>query len=264
MSELIPHFPVDQIFEARDRMHAAIEQINTLYGEATDGLNTAVQNARDVEPDAKGEYTGRAVRVPALAFGDSGSIRFEGDPKDAARAIKQVDDSLWNYVLRHPQINNMLSPKKRAELDRQMRNNALPAFERATLESTLESIALNADSMLDESILECWKRLSRRHKTNAQTRFTERMIVEYALQSWDPGYLDHGSSIYDLDRVCRTLRNIPTSDTYWGRLDVGQWNERPSTPFKIKPHKVGTVHVQFTDLDILKELNDRLSRMATH
>lgn len=262
--ELIQHFPIDQIFEARDRMHAAIEQVSTLYGEAVAGMEVAISNARNSDGDAPEDRIGRSVNVPRLMFGHSGGIQLDGDPRQIKRAIKDIDDSLWSYVLGHPQIRNMLSPSKRRELDEQQTRGKLPAFERSTLESTLESLAVNADQMLDESILACWQRLSRHHKTNAATKFTERMIVVYALQSWNPQYLDYDSSIYDLDRVCRTLTGAPTSDRNFGKMTVGAWNSRDGFCFEVKPFKKGTCHVRFTDLAVLKQLNDRLSRMATH
>jgi len=187
--------------------------------------------------------------------------------KDAAdRDCLEMKKKVWQYIFQKVDIYNLISEKRREELDRQIEKGDLPEITVENIQSTVGGLLQNIGNLYKETVQETfdWLRPPRsRLKTNTEYEIGKKAIKEWVFDC------DYGCRIsYRSEQGLRGLDNAfhlmdgKGSVKYPGdvvtkineAINHKQWGAETEY-FKLKWYKVGTLHIDFNRLDLVEKMN---------
>ncbi|MGO9016716.1 MAG: DUF4942 domain-containing protein [Syntrophobacteraceae bacterium] len=196
------------------------------------------------------------------------------NPVDEAKSsVALIERNAWKSVVTRLQVRDIISVKKREELDNQLNKGTLPPLTEANVFAFMEQLFNDMGSLLDDSAREVfdwlrptnnWKQL----KTNNKNVFglTSKVIVEWGMDSnWNrmPRRVSYYKEKYfkALDNVFHLLdgRGVAKHPEDMCTL-IHEAAEKGmtqcSTPyFHLKWFKNLNLHIEFRRMDLVKELN---------
>lgn len=183
--------------------------------------------------------------------------------------LRSLDATFWSSAISLTKTMDVFSAQKRNEWNEMINKMKTPPFEKKVVIDTLVDLMHNRDQFFSEKVEGVFRNLSRHHKTNSRMGFTERMIIEYCISSYD--YLSHDQMNYvsDLRACISILRNEGNIASYMTYQDVqnimhagnyGKWHDFDGGAFRLRIYKKGTVHVEIHP-DISWKLNKVLAAL---
>lgn len=140
--------------------------------------------------------------------------RGDGERYTVEAATKRIDVCAWEELIETPTLWAMLGSKERAEWREALANGKVPPFTEEVVVATVEKIINERGDMLKADVTGLFEKLSSKHKTNSEDRFTAKMILTNVCEVWrqssmlSPGH--YKCDLLDsLDRILHRLRGLP-------------------------------------------------------
>jgi hypothetical protein len=137
-------------------------------------LDAIVQNYEEAKKEIETGYrniwkaNGRIKSIIGdYNFSDYKVMDSQAINRDTAEMKKKV----WRYILNKVEIYNLISDKRRKELDDQLEKGELPEISVENIQSTLDSLLNNIGNLYKETVQESFEWLrppGSRHKTNTE------------------------------------------------------------------------------------------------
>ena len=191
--------------------------------------------------------------------------------RDAARCIEhdinEMKKQIWRHIFNKCDIYNLVSEKRRDELDDQLEKGELPEVTVETIQSTLDGLLNNVGNLYKETVAEAFEFLrppGSRHKTNTEYEVGKKAVKEWCFDT------SFGSCrlAYRIEPHLRSLDNafhlmdgkgpVKYPGGMYTALSTAcrenKWKAETEY-FKLKWYKVGTLHIDFKRLDLVAKMN---------
>ena len=202
-----------------------------------------------------------------IFFGkDHSPLPWELHRHNERQLIRQLKYSAWYSVIRNTQIDNLISQRKREELNRKLENDEFPDFSAENVENMIRSMVHNINDLIGEAATEVYEMLRPRrtgYKTNESPEgFPEKVILGWMLDDWYLPKIHFGagteSRLKDLDNVC-SLLDGKGPVKYPGDLatklrehNIGETVE--TEYFIVKCYKNRNMHITFKRMDLMNKI----------
>ena len=195
-----------------------------------------------------GKYAERAVtmiphvRLPLLA-----------DTFSEQALMRSLDAVYWGRLVHRSKLEWILPRAVYEEIRRQIAEQETPTFSRDAVVSTMMAWAEDAPRCIARKVDDLFSRLSRAHKTNKASRFSDRLILDH-VYSCGSSIVFVGSEhdVHDLRSVVALFLSYDMpchGDTHdvarRAGNDPGRWIDDPTLPIRYRGYpKSGTLHVR--------------------
>ncbi len=239
-------------------------------------ISALVDNYRQVQADVAQAFAllqGAKDRMEA-AFGGYNCSLFEGSSlpelslrQGAAKSEKKIRKQAWDYIFTVLELRSFISEKRYRDLQRQLQENKLPEITTETVYATLESVHSTIQELMTEAVVELFDQLRSRNSgyvTNKLFAVGEKVILCHIFDVRYGFTLSHHD-----DQVLRSMDNVfhlldgkgspkyPHDLVTHVREAMQQEEQFCETDyFFCKWYKLGTMHIRFKRLDLLKKLNE--------
>jgi hypothetical protein len=210
-------------------------------------------------------------------YGDNGqqwraevikSNLYYGDLKQAAeKNIEEMKKTMWGFIVEKTQLLNLLTEKKKQELDRMIADGTLPEIEIETIQAFISNLACNLPNLFKEACCEVFDMLRpprSEYKTNTEFEIGPKVIMNYMVDYYCESYsLDYRrqQSLINLDNVFHLLdgqgsTKYPHDLVKTIKMAIRDNRRDAETEyFRCKWHKKRSLHITFKRLDLVQELN---------
>lgn len=202
----------------------------------------------------------------------SGAQPFTGDADDRARARRLcqriVDAQGWKYLLSESGMRSLMSAGKRQAFEQQVEAREVPELTREAIHGTFGALHEARGEMFEQGVIECFRQLSWRYKTNLPQKFGKRIIITRLVTRYSVDY-DTANHLDDLLRVFHVLEGQPEPDHRQGSyllLDEAMraqatWPKSVEHAYyKAQLFMNGNAHVSFTRPDLIERVNGILAK----
>lgn len=178
----------------------------------------------------------------------------------------EMKRKIWRHIFQKCDIYNLVSEKRRNELDSQIEKGDLPEITVDNIQSTIEGLLKNIGNLYKEAVAEAFEWLrppSSRHKTNTEYEVGKKAIKEWCFDC------SYGCRLaYRIEPALRSLDNAfhlmdgKGAIKYPGDIVTAiqaatqskKW-EAETEYFRLKWYKVGTLHIEFKRSDLVAKMN---------
>ncbi len=267
-TNIISSISIDALVAQRDVIIAAYEDVV----KSVEMVHEAVSNANERFPIVPGDTTKRLFESPSFLVTKSeydsqgGKDLVREREKARESFISMIDAGAWATLIEASGIRSFMSAKARSEWDSAIYERRTAPFTKDYIESTIADLMGNRVSMMEEGVLEVFRRLSSGFRTNQPQMFGKKIIVNWLWSSYSGGWASLNSStadsLDDLMRVMSVMDGQPIQDHRYGFYShIHQADRSKETSFENEYmsvkwfKKAGTGHVTFKRLDLVEKLN---------
>ena len=199
------------------------------------------------------------------------------DPNDEIQTLKS---EMWHRVFELTRINEVTTSDFQKKLAEFVRDQVKMEFCKANILEALAMFFQNKEQIIIDSICSVFDRATAYHennkvhcegwKTNSGWKIENKIIIPSGIRvglfgdDWDSPWGGRDANFYDdLDEVLSRLAQVKyepeegfrrwVNDSKLKDVEPGKWHTRRF--YDVKLHKKGTVHIRFTDLYLLDDLN---------
>jgi len=246
----------------KDSVIAMIAEVRSAQAEVAQAFNLLECAKRRLKL-ALGEHRDN------LWEGNFRGYNMEREAKDSAALIER---NAWKSVVARLQVREIVSVKKREELDRQLDNGELPLLTEQNVKAFIDQLHRDIGSLLEDSAREVfdwlrptsnWKQL----KTNEKNTYGlgDKVIMTWGMDSEYNKSMPRRVS-YHHEKYFRALDNVfhlldgkgvakyPT-DLCTSISTAGKTGKCETPYFACKWFKNGNIHIQFLRMDLVERLN---------
>jgi hypothetical protein len=254
-SDLIRTTNVRSMLEARDQIRERLAQAMHLLRESS-----------DLEKQATGQ---RYSMLESFFTSGHGHYFTITRPQETVESVmRHIDARFWATLMDQSGIRAFLSARRQSELDRLIGEARTPPFEPEAIQSTFADLHEKRADMLEEGIVDLFRRLSWDYRTNNPMLLGRKIIVDRLLNSF--GLLNsHVTDILDdLVRVLHVYDGKPIPEHRHGMYALLSGGPLPirremeTEYFRIRVYKKGTAHIAFKDraIPLLDQCNLVIAR----
>ena len=193
-----------------------------------------------------------------------------GESTDSA--MKQVDAKFWRSLLDQSGIRAFMSARRQEDLDDQISRAATPPFEMDAIKATFADLYERRANMMEEGIIDLFRRLSWDYRTNNPLRIGRKIIVSHVIDSYGSVSSNTADVLDDLIRILSVYDGKPIPEHRNGMyhaMTEGPMRVRSEVEteyFHMKVYKKGTGHIVFHDkaLPLLDQCNRVIARHYPH
>lgn len=160
-----------------------------------------------------------AILVAPHRYDRHSAAEIVDDEKNARDSfVSMIDAGAWAALIDSSGIRSFMSAAKRPDWDRAIHERRTAPFTQDYIESTINDLMGNRVAMMEEGVLEVFRRLSTGFKTNQPQMFGKKIIVDYLWSGFGAGnrwQTLSGSctdSLDDLMRVMSIMDGQPEPD----------------------------------------------------
>lgn len=166
-------------------------------------------------------------------------------------ALRALNAAYWSKALALTDVYDLMPQARRDEWNDLVRSMKTPEFDEETVRATLQDMLLSREQFLAERVDGIFKALSPGHLTNQPHAFSNRMIIQYAVNS--SGSVDSRRAGYINDLRCVIARfmgrEMPPHYCSARALraafaQTGKWMPLDGGALKVRVYKVGTAHLE--------------------
>ena len=255
--EIVPSLSIEHLLQQRSAVMERIERALSVLSEA--------------QAMAAAAHLG----FPKIA-GDTdyrrGAQPFLGDAEDRARAQRLcqriVDAQGWKHLLSESGMQSLMSASKRTAFRREVDGDDVPELTLEAICGTFGALHEARGEMFEQGVIECFRRLSWRYKTNLPQKFGKRIIITRLVTLYGVDY-DTASHLDDLLRVFHVLEGKPEPDHRQGSYILleqamraqGSWPKPVAHAYyKAQLFMSGNAHLTFTRPDLIERVNGILAK----
>ena len=197
--------------------------------------------------------------------------RYKADDKGASDLVKAMERWAWDVLVDALGVKNVMSVAKRKAFDEQLQKGALPPICEQTIASILLGLTGQAQDFARDAAREVFDMLRPRghrggqYATNNPFRVGRRVILTYHVeQKWGgSGYrvdYNHQQELTAIDGIFHLLDGKGIMRVNKGPLiaaidAVDKAGRGETEYFRFKCFKNRNLHLEFKDLELVKELN---------
>lgn len=183
--------------------------------------------------------------------------RVNGDLYSVEGAMGHLNGFYWRTLLEMTDVSDYMPYERKKEWESQINSGNAPAFEEATVRSTLQSMLVQRSTFFAERVDGVFRALSKTHITNSPAGFTSRFIIDNAESK--SGYLSNLRVVISrfMGQPETTVRNGYSLLRMLSKRP-GVWHFVDGAALRIKMFKVGTAHVEVHP-EIAARLNSLLA-----
>jgi hypothetical protein len=199
---------------------------------------------------------------------------------DPNREIQLLKSQMWHSVFAMTKINEVTTSDFTKKLEQFVREQIRMEFNKSNILEALSMFFQNKEQIIIDSICSVFDRATAYHennkihcegwKTNSGWKIEKQIIIPSGIRvcpifgDWHSPFDGYHAAFYDdLDEVLCRLAQVPfvaeagfrrwVNDSKLVDITPGKWHSRRF--YDVKMHKKGTVHIRFTDLYLLDDLN---------
>jgi hypothetical protein len=198
---------------------------------------------------------------------EAAAVNRTSDIFDIEAGFKAIDAEFWDKALKESGVLPVMSSDRRTDWKNDIAGMKTPEFIRADVINTVNNSLDSRSLYLAERIDAAFNMLSPNHLTNSKWGFSDRMIIEKALDKF--GYSDHNKmgKLDDLRTIIGSMLNrntleqsIESSSIIVEELysNTGTWTAIDAGAMRIKAFQKGTIHLEIHP-DISARLNEILA-----
>ena len=255
--DVVQSVSITHLLQQRDAVLERLTQAFNILGEANEIAIGAHLGFPYIV--ASKDYRGRGQDVV-------GEFSGNGEALGVCRAA--VDAAAWRYLMQESGMRSLMSASKRSEFDEQVSKSLMPELTREAVYATFGALHESRGEMFEQGVIECFKKLSWRYKTNLPQKFGKRIIVSYLSYAYG---INHGAADHldDLMRVFHVLDGKPEADYRQGcSTQLGTaFREQTDWPksykndyFEVKLFRNGNGHLRFKRLALIDAMNGIIAR----
>ena len=195
-----------------------------------------------------------------------GQFATEGEALSTCRAA--IDATAWRYLMQESGMRSLMSASKRSDFDDEVSKSRMPELTREAVYATFGALHESRADMFYQGVIECFKKLSWRYKTNLPQKFGKRIIVSYLSYTYG---INHNAADHldDLMRVFHVLDGKPEADYRQGcYVQLGTaFREQTAWPksyqndyFELRLFRNGNGHLCFKRLALIDAMNAIIAR----
>ena len=252
--DLIPSVSIDTLVQQR----AAVMR---LFAQALDALAEAQTIADAAHLGFPDVSVGRNFRANGLHM----TGPYSRTPEILELVQSVVDAGAWRYLMDESGMRSLMSATKREAFDKQLAAEKIPALTREAIYDTFTALHASRGDRFEQGVIECFKRLSWRYKTNnaGPMQFGKRIVMTY-LTSYGSAYHRGASELDDLMRVFHILDGKPEADHRKGCYSLitealrGQtgWPKHTENAYiSMRLFKNQNGHITFKRPELIEQLN---------
>lgn len=182
-----------------------------------------------------------------------------------------LDKKIWRHIIEISGMNDLMGAEDKAAFFRSLEDDP-PKVTMETIRATGDLWHASADQTFRKGLVDLFKILEGKYKTNDAFKISKKIILEYAVQksgnttSWRSS-TSARDQVDDLDRILHVLDGIPASvdknGVEYQRQTASyccenQWADEGRAVlsyFNIKAFQNGNIHVTFTRPDLILKAN---------
>lgn len=255
--EIIQSVSLTHLLVQRD---AVLERINQAF--------SLIQEAHDIAKSGKLGFPILSVAKEYRGNGESIAGEFAREGEAMRICQEAVDTAAWRYLMQESGMRSLMSASKRKEFDNQLGTPQMPVLTREAIYATFCALHEARADMFDQGVVECFKQLSWRYKTNLPQKLGSRIIVSHLGDTYG---LNHRATdqLDDLMRVFHVLDGKPEADSRYGcYMHLAQaFREQCTWPkafendyFSLKLFRNRNGHLCFKRRDLIDAMNGIIAR----
>ena len=179
------------------------------------------------------------------------------------RQIEEVDRLFWRHAFDFTGLRSVMDATAKEEFDSQMRRDRTPAFTEETVRATMQSMALDAETMWRRGVVRVFQRLSRDYASHHAFRVAPKIILRgmttpRMVQGRHIGYGVPADTINDIDRVlCLLQGRRHVERDLEARINeaILEGDDYVDDRIKIRAFDNGNLHLWFLDENLLDGIN---------
>ena len=173
---------------------------------------------------------------------------------------KELDRRFWRHAINKTGFNKYMDKVARNDFDISLEKNP-PEFTMDNIRETLISSYHNAEHFFNRGLVNLFKRLEGKYKTNDAFKVSKKIILtNWFVCSYGELMLNHYNEgeINDLDRIIKTLdgKEFKEHGFSYELRQARNNKEYENEYLKIKMFKNGNCHLWFKRMDILDRINE--------
>jgi hypothetical protein len=255
--DVVQSVSITHLLQQRDAVLERLAQAFGILQEAHDMAIAAHLGFPNIV--ASKDYRGQSQDVV-------GKHATDGAALNACRAA--IDANAWRYLMDESGMRSLMSASKRREFDDQVSKSHMPELTREAVYATFGALHESRADMFEQGVIECFRKLSWRYKTNLPQKFGARIIVTYLCYSYG---INHNAADHldDLMRVFHVLDGKPEADHRQGCYAklASVFRDQPSWPkrfandyFEVRLFRNGNGHVFFKRPALIDAMNAIIGR----
>jgi hypothetical protein len=258
-ADLILTASIKSMLEARDHIRENVSQ--------------AIQLLHDATEMEKLVTLQRYSMLESFLTSGHGHYFMLSRPQETVDAVmKHVDAQFWSAVMDQSGIRAFMSAKRQAEFDGMIGKAETPPFEMDTIKATFADLYEKRADMMEDGVVDLFRRLSWDYRTNNPVRMGRKIIVDHILDSWGTVNMRVTDMLDDLVRILSVYDGKPIPEHRNGIYSViSDGPMRVNTDvetnyFRIKVYKKGTGHITFNEraTPLLNQCNRVIARRYPH
>lgn len=252
-TEMVQSLSIDNLINQRESVRLSLENARASLASADQIINAITAQY------ANSRLYGGVGQL-ACSRGHSHELRLIR-PEGVAEAMQQFDATAWQHLMHASGLRSLMDSTAREKWDKAIAACETPALTRANIEATFVQLHGSRGDMFERGVIECFRRLSWRYKTNLPQKFGKRIVVAHLT-----GYHAHArtNEMDDLMRVMHILDGKPEADhrngiyallSDSGAFYNGRAGEVSNDYLRIKFYLNHNGHVEFKRPDLAEKMN---------
>ncbi len=208
-----------------------------------------------------------------MTSGNHGYVRLSDPHGTLKAAMAQVDAQFWNTLMDKSGIRSFMSAQKQDAFNHLVSEGKTPPFEMDAIKTTFADLYEKRADMMEEGILDLFRRLSWDYKTNNPVMLGKKIIVNYILDNRTFKSVNQRvtNELDDLVRILCVYDAKPTPEHRHGMYNLAyaaldnDWVVHHEY-FTMKIFKKGSAHIVFSDraIPLLDQCNRVIARQFPH
>ncbi len=185
---------------------------------------------------------------------------------------KRIDSAFWAALIDQSGIRAVMSAQAQERMNEQVHKGETPPFEPEAIQGTFSDLMEKRADMLEEGVIDLFRRLSWDYRTNNPVRLGRKLIVNYVIDSFGMSNSGVADMLDDLVRVLCVYDGKPIPEHRHGVFMQVSEAIRSRTYFveneyfSMKLYKKGTGHIAFKEkaLPLIDQANRVIARHYPH
>ena len=220
-------------------------------------IDAAISNYHQaqIEMQQANTYLQKAIESARLAGCDYYYTRKQYllEPKEE----KKLREYVWRSLIQKTGIITLMDSESRKKMDRDLETQPME-LTKANILYVLQDLYERRDTILANSLINVFRSLTRRYKSNDKLKLTDKRIIIYIGKGFSRSS-DYTDKLTDLDRIFHFLdgQTMTTHrpETLGYRACYGNEDELENAYFRIRIFKNGNAHIYFKRKDLIDQCN---------
>lgn len=247
---LLPSVSIEALLVRREALRVIVDQIGALVAKGDElAANGGFESlSRFVDSNRYDNHRANVATAEGRAF-----------------IMKALDAQAWRFLLNESGIRSFMSASKRKEWDDEISSGKVPELNRETIVGTFAQLYESRVDMLEQGVVEVFKKLSWHYMTNQPVAFGKKIINNYAVSC---GFIAHGfaDKVDDLLRLFHKVDGKPELDHRVGAYHLLSEAMREHRDYvdeyvHIRVYrKAQTAHITFKRPDLVIRMNQIIAK----